>query len=1451
MAKNPYASKPLCVAQVEPTTGAVIRAHFFLGNVPRSVLEAARRGPGWAKRDGEVLRQHYGPGWRDLLTAKPPPAPGLAAYSAYRARTIARFGEAVTGGALDFGDLGAVDDIAAAAADDTPDSLLEAQQSHEPDASHVPRPAVYSDVAVYAEDSIYDLRLKLAAVSGAPPYRAHLFYYVNEEGPLLPYAVTVDGAPLAVDWRALGRLGATGATLAGLAVDERLLERREGIKVAAFDTFTALAPTPGVRVTRAYYVDLFAAVSRDGAGFAALLRDRYQFDLLYYGALLKYFPLLSPDACLRALSDPASLPEAYPALDPDLRAVRARLDLERAIADASLRWRPAAATGVRAPVAVTSATIGVTPAARMRVAIRNVFDAVPTSPQVAAVSARFEYDGVAMLDATAATSDATRRGVAQVLAQKRHASSYGPKVAAAVDWFLDHANRRDAVSFAIAREIASDEQAMGGARLVPFAFLTLYSDGRYEATADWREDDRMGFGDVAASVARLAAPTVERVNGLGAVAFPKGGAVGDGRNHQIGAITVSAFWPHAVSAAAFQDIKGRFRQFEKAGVVGIRGLQQAGVFVFSFRRGVVAYDPRLVERIEADVANQYAWLTDPGVAARWAAVFSGRTVRVFHRATDLRVEIVGADSLAEFEMIRRYLFSFLDGLLTGPARLLSALAPPPREPRSSTTAASRRLLRLKERDPALFDLKKHDPAAKQYSVLCQSKHQPHVYSPGEAKLLGERRRAALVKYWNFTEQTDAYYECPDAAFPHLVLRQGAHPLGYCLPCCGKTRPAEGSRTALTTQKCLSRGADSTDIDAEPSRHVLSYGKAIPAGRLAELPAELAQGLFLSAVVPAEAAPKDAHAKDSPVKDAAAKQTNHRISEHRLLLVGVEQSTPAVPDAGYAYALAYGIGLGEETTDRVLTELAAGVTSDTYHALGDGAGAAFGSAGELATAIIDAFVRRADVLSPICPGGVAATTWPAILSDLARHVYGVETVLAHESEGRVTLDVAPNAAVAVTASDARVVVLVSGDAGTYPVALLDPKFFLRVPPESRWMVARRSFEAATEAADTSVVQDHVVAIVRAALRAAMDRAAPTALSLDVVLGAGIPVEGLLVDLHNRCYGVLTKQAVIPVEYSAYPDGVPVVRGVRPAGEYPRAALMAAVTALNAAGAGIEPTATVEDGEKRTIGFAAKGSPVLYFLHDPSNERQADLPAVSFPYDRQLVDAAILATVTTPMTTDDRATRLAHAAQYRNRLYQLFVAEFSEALRGDRNAPLRAALTAAIKATRFDNPASVSTLRQKLFELLHDYPRDLAAVRESVAQAYTSGDPKKASIAAIEESVFEFDRRTLAKLRALDTHEDVVAAVRKILAPRIEAVAKLDDTHSLPNMYSACHSGGEHRHCVGRKLAVPDDRLDGFYDILAADVRNPYKAATLATNAAGVFDPLRFIRRPGEHLTIQYS
>jgi hypothetical protein len=1320
-------------------------------------------------------------------------------------------------------------------------------------------PPIYSDIAVYPEDTIFDLRLKLCAAAEVPVWRAHLFYYVSLgdslnslEGPMVPYKITLDGLPVSIDWRTLV-FSEKGSSVAGIPVDPLLEERKDSIRVEALDTFTALAPAPAdvsalslVRITRVYYVDLLTVVgAAPRSVLNAALRDRYQFDLLYYGAIMRYWPQLSADACSRALG-PEPLAQTYPDLAPDPAQLRERFALERKIADAAIAWQPPTG-GRRAPTAVTSAALRVLPmGALMRVAVRNVFDWVPMGGAI--VAARVRFDGVD----------------APIVAVKRHTSSYLGAAAALIGDFTDRMPRRDGVAFALSR----------GSRL---AVLTIGSDGRYEIAADWREDDRVGFETVREELQRVAEPPLTLINEMRAAAFPIGGALrvlaaGAGTSGTtLGGITASAFWPHALTAAAFRELKARLLVLERAGITRARGLQLAGTYQFAFLHGIVAYDRRSLagaDRKGADRIsyNQYAWLTDADSALRWSTAFPGRTVRLYHRATDLRVEIMRADSLAEFELIRRYLFAFLDSI-----REIARAQPARSQP--AEAEEPRRLRRLQERDPQLFDLKRYgDADAVVYSVLCQAGRQPHIYSAEEANALSAKTRAKLSPYWNFTENAPAFYECPHQHYPHLSFRAGVHPLGYCLPCCKKARAAPASRAAITNAACINsalaragkkRGA-LLDVDEGASaRHILAYGKALAPGRLGELPREVSGGLFLDAL---------------PERRSA------------LLAMGVPQTAPSVPNAGFAYALAQicaGIKKEEGGSVNGALEVLAATAADlgdNYLSLGDAA-AEFTSAADLAEAIRAAFIRQDPTPGPFSPGGAAADSWPDLLIALVQIAYHADPVILFDASGSGVIALETTAAVAASISAKRgdIVIISVSPAGVYPAAIIGGR---------RQNPTRLN---STLAAD--LIQDaqwyfgpdeNISVAVASALATATENTkqlyiVTAAVILDFcVANPSWKVETRLANLRGLVYGVIIQKAggrvYLPVAYSpVIADGTPVQYEPREKGALPPAQLDRAVDEINRYITNrYRPLLKRVDGRVVTnsagliIGYTSPSSTSehIYYYHDSTaGDSAGNLTAsdsiagnsINFPYDPLEIDRAISASrlghEATPSVNEAAAvSKLAAAASAQHRIYPLLLAEFSALLAAERNEELRRQITAAITETRFSDATSTLKLRTQLSALLAAWPDDEAAIRSALARAYTeatgvTSQINKAAIEIINATKFAFDRLTITRLRAMGSHAETVAAVRTLLRPRVAAAVMVAESL---NMYVSCAeptSLPQPQCSSTAKLAVPESELEGFYDCLAADVRNPSKSALLSAASAGVIDPADFIRRPDERLTIR--
>ena len=1474
---NPYNRSPLSITQVDPN-GNVLQTYVFLGTVPRAVFDAARRGakaaspkdpgtPIWSASDAKILENYYGSKW--LV--------GLAGP-------------------------GRVEEMTTSS-----ESRSEKSESRSEKSETRPGPAratrakaiVFTDIAVYPEDTVYDLRLKLCAVSGVPIWRAHLFYYVglgetssnSEEGPLLPYKITLDGIPVPVDWRQIRAPFDARESVAGLAIDKSLEERRDSIRVEAFDTYTPLIPLAATgislaRIVRAYYVDIasvlpinqlsdgrtqFSSTIVDRAQLSAAIRDRYQFDLLYYGALLKYWPLLSPDACIKALStDKNALAETYPDLAPDPEKLQDRFEIENELSDEALAWRPPAESkGGRNSIAVTVAALRVAPAsARMRVTVRNVFDWIPLSRE-GILAARVQFDVENKF----------------VLATKRHNSSYIGKTADAISAFI--ARQKDPsqrVAFVIKRDVKTKSQIE-----VATGQLSINTEGYYEAAAGWHEDDRIGFESIRDELLQMVSPIITTINEMGPSAFPIGGTL----KHitkcggTLGAITASVFWPKTLTTLDFKALREQLRIFERAGFITMRGVQQSGTYMFAFRRGIVSANSEEVpdSLLEGPISsskssqyeNQYSWLTDNSQETNTSKIFPGRIVRITHRATDLRIEILQSDSLAEFELIRRYLFAFLDNHTETTLKPL----------KTSLSSRTRILRRLQERDPQLFDLKRYAGQVSVYSVLCQAGRQPNILNAAEAESLSQKQKALLVPYWNFTENAPAFYECPNAQYPHLSFRSGMHPLGYCLPCCKKARAAVGSRAAAVNKDCIARALNQkTDSGLDNStslqiRHILAYGKSIPLDRIGELPREILSGLFLEA----------------------------GTSNGKCLLVGVQQSAPAVPAAGFAYSCALACGqicrqncgqfclqncgnilrpnseLENEVMVAALEHIAktAAALGEDFITIGTGAGALFESANSMADAIRSAFIRKDNDPSIFGPGGELEAFWPDLFIDLVRKSFGLEIVVMFDrlGTGSVLLE-ATSIGVENIINGKPFIMIMSSPSGVYPIALF--------APPRRGHHSAMDFKFIThDGADSQATFANIISAAFGAKPKGIKVAPNAVLLKKFAAGSEWKIKTWMANLRGQVYGAIIQNgganphadlranyAYIPLAYTATSaDGIPVKFGALPQNDLPAEVLDAAVSMINDfITKGAEPFTLLAKREESSpimlnnliVGYTAnltesqlKNSQRVFYYHNGLTIQSDQSDPILFPYDPHEVDSAIVALRLNKESKDDqtaseKVVSLANLEIRQHQIYALLLSEFAALLTTERNVALRKEITTAIASTRFASAKSISTLRIRLSAILSSWPDDATAIRSALAKAYSSASGAEsigaAANAAINASTFSFDRLTLNRLSRLSTHAETVMEVRKLMEPRVRAVSDEMEMSMADNMFVSCseQSSLPRNQCVAGKLAVPANDLSGFYDCLAADIRNPSKALLLSAASAGVLNPLEFIKRPDEHLQV---
>jgi len=1476
MQSNPFVKNPLYVAQLNPINGKIMKAFYFMGLVPDKVREAAKNIH--MKSNAESLKNFFGNNWKNILTPVDPHIPepfGLATYvnklTFFSGYNAVKYG----------GDLGSfeefnISDINQEEKDDR--NVLKNVTINEKDNRGdvhmtISGSPIYTNIAIYPEDTIFDVKNKIALATGIPFYRQHLFYYVNDEGPVYPYKIFADGLPSIVDWRELvskGReiltspsdtISKSSISLSGLPIDTKLEEKKDSIRIEAYDTFTKMSPNSGIVVNKLYFIDLFTVLSRDNIG--SIIKDAYKFDLLYYGGIIRFWPHLNQNALILAITSHDKIRLEYPILNPDNKNMQSKIETEKNAIKIISDWKDKLNDKTRSNIAITSLNVRAIPdVIKMRVNIRNVFDWIPTSHSILAMFARFDFDS-SYFD----PKIISRGGQSTVIASKKHISTYQPSIKKIIDWYENKILKRNSISLVLSKKQDSIIKDIN------YVWLTIHYDGKYEAVSNWHENNRLGFDDVTNETIQIVLPVIQLINEMGAAAFPIGGKLStpnkNKNNINLGMMNVSIFWPHTVTSEGFKEIKQSFKLFEKADIISSKNLQQGNSYNIHFKKGVTAYDPRTADRITSQLKrvgliNQYSWMFDNNITSRWNISFAGRLIKIYHRATDIKIEIIGADNMSEFEIIRKYILALLDH--TASKLDLSF---------SKYTATSKKLQKLQERDPELFDLKKFGKNTAVYSVLCQSVRQPHVYNQEEVKSLNNKQQSRLIKYWNFTDNVPAYYDCPDPRVPYLSLRSKAHPLGYCLPCCKKTKPTIGSKADLTHKHCLQQwthGKQDNTIDKisddSSSRHILSYGKFVSVGRLSDSPREINNGLF----------------------------ANMLPFPYEVKLVGVKQSVPAISNAGFAFSLAYLIGIGDSTAEDVLYDLAklARSMTNSYHSLGDGAGKIFSSSNELADEIIDVFIKQYNKFSLFGHGNIGEDIWPSILIDLSRHAFNVESLIFTDNGyGDIKLHISSSSIQSILGRDIcknrkppKIVMMLVNEIGTFPLIIVNPKLFIKTPANNRWMIVRKIFDLNGED-DNSNFKDHVGEIITRLIEYSINLTTNQITSMNQYHLPDLYILTLflcknqeyvlhvkLINLRNMCYGVIIQHKddvnkpvyiYFPIVYSPYSiDTSPVSFSVRPDGSYPKNLLNKFIDEFNefikehTEYMKLSVDCLLKYNEK-SIGFVISKvhngkNDVLYYYHD---EEQFPLDMqnkkfITIPYNPSDIDKQILSFSKQPLDIKEK-TDESIKYNINGKLYKLFLLEFSSCLKNDRNNLFRESLIDAIKSTRFDSMESISVLKRHLYNLLKEYPDDIPVVRDIIARAYITSpyDPGESIINTINISAFEFDKTILSQLKNMN-HDDIIIHLKKIMGSRIKIIDD-DDKNiemQIDNIYTPCDevTNLKQIQCDNQKLKIPKSIINDFYDLLAADITNPYKYMILSSSP-GVFNIFNFIRRPDEHIYIK--
>jgi len=1248
------------------------------------------------------------------------------------------------------------------------------------------------DIQAFPEDTLFELQNKIQVVTGIPLFRQHMFWRVQGTAHTT-YKLSSGSTDIST---LLDQPDETDQIL-GFAVNRDLYAARNTIRTEDISQFEVLANVP----TRTYnIVDCNDQLHSKRAMLSAINTDVYVFEMFYYGVIIRFWPIMTDVVFHDYITSEASLYEKYPRLAPSTTALRRRFAAEAKIISTNYAalGRPAALAIADNNIqfAIVGAVITTKTQTTAELNLRNLFDKLSVGrcvPQIQAVMSPNNRD--------------------IFMVKKHHARNQSPiafpimyKTGLTIAVSLYKA---DQDSFH-RRQVKGTPEAMQ----TRYMFINLQADGTYSVKVVFSEEDGYTFARVLALVTKFANPIIRQVNALGRYVFVRGDSLALVTKHDIHykQLTACVFWRRLLSDVSFRKLKAAFDPYMTAGIIKKRPVQQANALEFMFTKGMIDFDKSTIERVLSmanleSAQNQYTHLSNTTVGQKWDQLYSGRIVVMTHRTADVKFEVVNIKE-REFQTFFKYVIAFV---LAESSKVNAA-------PETSFSTNVRKLKRLREMDPELYNLKKHG-SDRVYSIICQNPRQPVIHTADELAVMSAAAKQKLVRFHNFTTGQPAFYSCPDKKYPHLSFITKVHPKNYCLPCCGKRPTDTSAKKNEIVETCLRKfkyvnSRVVSDVVGTNTRHVMTYSRNIPVGRIAMVPT-------------------------GPLNDLLFGNASH--STNGFFIAGVAQNTLNHSGVGVIFCLAE---LLDCTTAEVAQRFVTGMRSAPKlftTILGGSLAQAFDDLEDFCSALQRLFIDSAavDFITRI-----KFSKYNELFIELAAEFANLHIWLFVDSDGsaqsfQLQAGASMQAAVSTmmntageTTSEHALVVQVANF--YFPIFELNKvKYF------DHGEIAAHTFNASHPLA--KVVNSVIMSSI-----ADLHKDTETNRQLDLALIARMSANTKVpitlvkkyINLRNMCYAVDIDHAgqlvYLPLDESAHTaDGVPI--SYKLLDHKPRLnALLALLPVINAytrlhkVYALLAIDSFVVDDKQVT---AAEVNGVYVDAFGKLTDLPKDAKTKPIEFDRAAVNSAILHN---DPAADDERKRRRHQGLYSLYVYQLFVFEFVNFVSAERATKLRKTIKAAV--LKLGKGAALSALYAVGDSLSHE---DSTIFRSLVDNAFVAVFDHAKFEAAMDAAVFDFDMTTIKRLRAL------------ALSDRTEAIASIADNFAVesageiegefPNIYIPCSAAAKNTtdYCDRQQLRLFNTTITEMSSLLAADLSNELKvkymfSGLFTSNAVEFFD-----------------
>nr|QQV29333.1 putative VV A8L-like transcription factor [Kaumoebavirus] len=646
-------------------------------------------------------------------------------------------------------------------------------------------------IRLYPEDRISEIKQKIYLASGIGPHEQHLFVKIPHSYPL-NYSVYMNDDLQIVDLE--GQLSENkGDDVNGLPIDQVLYDNRTKVRVEALDSFLLLSALLQRGVREMFMFSL--------SDFITERPSSDYFDYIYYGFVIKYFPMLTREVFAEYITTPEEISSHYPEMVPNLTTLQQSVENENRIYEnmENLLDNEKVLNNIKDDIyfGIKSATL----------TIHRTLPRVAGKGVTPIINIRALFDSIRLKEHEIIQTELLTEIGGKYYSIKKFLRVHGKPTRRSRLLY------NNSISVTVERDRGS------------YAEIIIYETGQYQIVTTWKDEMRMTFEKIRAILEKEVGPYIQSFNKYPVFLTEARLSASDKYNAHFTDIDLNFYYKKHIDDIQFKQFVSEVRAATNAHIFNEKETSIKNAIGVYFFKGIVDMDLLAFERgLDVSNLNYYAHYSVAELRAKWKYRYErGRSINILHRISDVKFEIHSVRQ-DEFEVLFNYLLTLIwSGIYKSKSTDKGVVKP------------MKKIKKLKITDPELYNF---DNGAK-YSTKCQNPHQPIIYTPKEFNTMSKSQKEKLVKFWNFTTQEPAYYECPNPKHPNLSFITDIHPKNYCIPCCkitARTETNPNSKKNIVYERCMAHKVYEKDQNlVVNARYVMNYGKDLDTGRLMKLP----------------------------------------------------------------------------------------------------------------------------------------------------------------------------------------------------------------------------------------------------------------------------------------------------------------------------------------------------------------------------------------------------------------------------------------------------------------------------------------------------------------------------------------------------------------------------------------------------------------------------------------